>query len=153
MLREMNERDVLQVVGMFEDIHRVSEFRELGWSPVKAANVLQEIIALPNGFAIVYEIGKQIKGFTLGIYQQHWIGVGLMASDMTIYVDPGYRGTMAAARMIKAYEKWAAGHGVVYIGIGINTGIEVERSGKLCEKLGYKFVGGNYRKIPEVRNV
>lgn len=66
-----------------------------------------------------------------------------MAWDLLTYVVPEHRGGLGI-RLIKAYIERAKLLDIDDIHIGVSTGLEPERTGKLYERLGFRHIGGGY---------
>lgn len=145
MVRNMLAKDIDTVAAMYQELHVTSAYSKLRWNQRKALNFLQVCVANPDIFAVVTETKGRITGFMLAMVQEHWLADGAMASDLTLYVEPGKRGGIAAVRLIKAYKCWAESKKVVYTNLGVSTGIEIERTGALYEKMGFGCVGSNHR--------
>ena len=64
-----------------------------------------------------------------------------VASDFGLFIEPASRGGMTAPRLLKAYIEWAKEQGAVMIQAGITTGVHVEQTTRLYEKLGFRNNG------------
>jgi len=84
---------------------------------------------------------NEIIGMFLGVIVPHFFGNDLMANDLCMFVKKAHRGSTAAPRMIKAFEKWAFANGAKVLRFGVSTGVEAERTLKLYQKLGYTQTG------------
>jgi len=146
IVREMRPEDVgvCTVLGM--QLHQEGYFSDLDFDKNKMFSVWQQI-EQDNfcGFVAVDKNGD-IAGLFVGLVCEHWFGKDLLASDLTLYVTPFYRGTSAAMRLLKAYEKWAKAKGAKVISLGVSTGITAERTGKFYERMGFNDVGKFYRR-------
>lgn len=60
------------------------------------------------------------------------------AVDISVYVKPMHRGTLAAKKMLQRGESWAAGRGAEEMLLGISTGIRAQRTEHFYERLGYR---------------
>jgi len=68
-----------------------------------------------------------------------------IACDQIVYVVPGRRGTAAAARLVRAFQQWAATRGARELALGVSGSLEPERVGRLYQRLGLRFAGGLYK--------
>lgn len=64
-----------------------------------------------------------------------------VARDLLVWVAPKHRGGTTFIRMIRAMEAWATQAGLFKIYLSQSTGVEVEKTARLYEKLGYSVSG------------
>lgn len=69
-----------------------------------------------------------------------------MIVDHLFYVAPEYRGSSAALRMFKDFERWAISIGANEISLGVSTGVDPERTDSFYKRMGYLCAGGIYKK-------
>ena len=69
-----------------------------------------------------------------------------MAVDHIVYVAPEHRGSSAAVRLLRGFVEWAEAKDVLELRLGVSTGVNPERTGKLYEKLGFANIGGIFTK-------
>lgn len=65
----------------------------------------------------------------------------LVARDLLVWVAPEHRGGSTFIRMIRAMEAWARNVGITKLYLSQSTGIEVDKTVRLYEKLGYSVSG------------
>ncbi len=65
----------------------------------------------------------------------------LVARDLLVWVAPEHRGGSTFIRMIRAMEAWARNVGITKLYLSQSTGIEVDKTARLYEKLGYSVSG------------
>jgi len=146
-LRIATEADLSALVEMGRSMHAESpRFRHLDFSAEKAARFALALISSPEGRAVIAEKDGHIVGMFLGFVTEHYFGGDRMASDLALYVVPEERGGTAGVRLIKDFEGWARETGAVECVIGVNTGLTVERTKGLLEKMGYAMSGVTMRK-------
>jgi GNAT superfamily N-acetyltransferase len=96
----------------------------------------------PNMCGWVSEHAGVLNGVMAGSVFPHFFGTDLIASDLCLYTDPtSRRSGLVAALLLKAFETWAEAQGASKIILGVSTGIEVDRTTTLYERLGYTMVG------------
>ena len=66
-----------------------------------------------------------------------------VAKDLAWFITPDKRGGILAVRLVRDFEVWAKKHGATQLGLGQSTGVRVEQTQKLYERLGYRVVGVN----------
>lgn len=69
-----------------------------------------------------------------------------LAFDSILYVIPEKRKTSVGYRLMKEWEAWAKQSGAVEVQISIASGIHEEQSCNFYKKLGYSYIGQQYRK-------
>lgn len=139
-----------------EDMERAAELaREMwaesgGWyaafdlNEAKYHELMVAMIQSPKHCVLAYERdGEVIGGIAGGLAEMPATDVKV-ACDMFLFVTPDQRGTIAAARLVKAFVKWAEEVGAHGVSMGISTNINPERTGRLYEKLGFTNVGALY---------
>jgi GNAT superfamily N-acetyltransferase len=72
---------------------------------------------------------------------EHWCSTDLVATDLALFVEAEFRGSMLAARLIVAYLRWARDIGAKLITAGVSTGVHVEQTAQLYERLGMRRLG------------
>jgi GNAT superfamily N-acetyltransferase len=95
----------------------------------------------PMSFVNVASCNGDIVGFCIGSLAPFEYCEGTYAFDRMLYVDPQKRGLLAARMLVQSFEKWAKDNGALRVLLGITTGVHVERTEKLFNKLGYATVG------------
>lgn len=97
----------------------------------------------PDGVVFLAKTENKIVGFLAGLKQRYFFSPKERVTDMGFYVLPDYRGTTAALRLILAIEEWAKQHSIHDVYMGQTTAVDVERTMKFYNHLGYKTVGFN----------
>jgi len=69
-----------------------------------------------------------------------------VVNDDLLFVKASHRGGTVAIRMVRGLERWASARGAREVFLGVSTGIAVERTGRLYQRLGFRHVGGVYSK-------
>jgi GNAT superfamily N-acetyltransferase len=65
-------------------------------------------------------------------------------SDLALFVHPEHRGGMAGPALLRSFVTWAKKRGIRHLGINVSTGVMVEKTGALLERVGFKRVGGSF---------
>ncbi len=111
----------------------------------RAEKVVEECIYYGGCFLVEDQHGFLV-GMGLGtIIEDFWVDRKVFV-DYAIYVVPSARRGRLAFRIIAALEEWAVNEGAEAMFLGISTGIQDERTGRLYQRLGYQFCGVNYSK-------
>lgn len=78
------------------------------------------------------------KGFIVGMIAPSFLHPGrLQCSELAWYVEPEYRGSSAAIRLMMMYEAEALSRGCHEIGMVCLEALNPESTGRIYEKLGY----------------
>lgn len=131
-----------QFLELGRHMHAESTFKHDPWSDDK----IRAIAEHPSVFYAGLMDGDKLIAFFLGCVTPQFFGPALVASDMAMYVQPDSRGGLHAVKLIKAFEQWAKARAAKCVNLGQSTGINIERTRKFYERMGYKTVGFNARK-------
>lgn len=116
-------------------------YEEAGFEHFSVRKFLQ-IAMNPNLYAAVYrKDGKIIAGMIGFIAPNEFGEHPPMAKDIVLYVEPECRGGLAGVRLVRDFEKWAKEHGVSTVQLAQSTGLDVERTRRWYEALGYEVTG------------
>ena len=109
------------------------------WSPERALLAMRQ----PHAYGSLYrDLEGRYVGFFAGFVMRPWFSeTGLIAQDLGFFVEPSHRGGMAAVRLVRDFEAWATERGASCVYLSQFTGIEIERTRRWCEVLGYTIVG------------
>jgi len=110
-----------------------------------AQSIIHMIINNPDGFGLLAYDGDAPVGMIAGCLAPYFFGQGTLASDFVWYVLPEHRGSRASIRLLKEFRSWAKEKGADELYMGVTTNVAADRTGQLLERLGFEFVGGNYK--------
>jgi GNAT superfamily N-acetyltransferase len=65
------------------------------------------------------------------------------ASDVGMYIIPGYRGGKLIDELLDRFEAWAISRGANQLWLGQTTGNRIDLTKRFYERLGYTVVGVN----------
>ena len=149
IIRPATEADVPRVYELSEGIFNESVYaRTCVYSPEKVAHLVTQVI-LPNPdrwFLHLAEKDGSIIGMYAGFLTEYYFSQDLMACDLALFVDPSKRGSIAAVRLIQAFEEWAFAQGAKEICPATSTMVAPERTASLYKLLGYDVVGNMFKK-------
>jgi N-acetylglutamate synthase-like GNAT family acetyltransferase len=141
IIRQAKQEDESAIIALGKAMYVESTWINLEFDESKCRESFYNVLF--TGLALVAEEDGAIIGMFGGEIQQHIFSNDLMSMDVLHYVIPEFRGSSAAKRMITVYKAWAAAKGVktenVYL--GIMSGINVERTEKFYNKLGFERAG------------
>lgn len=142
MIREATIEDLDRLVVLGRCMHRESErFSQLAFDADRLRNTLRSAIESEHAFTWVAERGGVVVGGMFAMLTPHWFSADLTSCDLALFMLPEHRGTMAAARLLNAYGTWARSCGAKHILFGVMTGVHVEETVRLCERLGWRRAG------------
>ena len=116
-------------------------FHSLRFDAGRLTKTLAAAIESPHGFAWVSERDGLVVGGLIAMLTPHWFSPDLTACDLALFMLPEHRGTMAPTRLLNAYAAWAHDRGAKQILLGLMTGVHVEQTQALCERLGWRRAG------------
>mgnify|MGYP001163923650 FL=1 len=124
-----------------------SSFISSDFSKEKLYKWADALIDDENGFvAVAVDDNDILFGMYLGCIEQHFFGNDIYARDYLWFVEPTKRGGMAAVKLVKKFEEWAKERGATELRPGISTGIYMDKTKGLYERLGYEHVGYLFKK-------
>ena len=101
-------------------------------------------------FFAIARSGGQPAGFVSGVIGPYAFSPALHAACDLLFVLPAFRGRFTGVRLLRALCDWAAGQGARAVELGLSTGIDPDRTGKLVEKIGFAPLGRTFRKELEI---
>ena len=91
--------------------------------------------------------GSPTVGIIAGYAAPYFFNRDNFAYTELWFVHPAYRKGRIAINLLKAFEQWAIQEkGAQEIVLGINTGVNIDRTQRLLEHFNYRYVGGFFRK-------
>lgn len=134
--------DLEDVCDLLRAGHAESRYRGRPYDEARARAVLQVFLSNPGTFARgVRGDDGRIGGVMLGeISQPLWWSRERVANMAVLYVRPDVRGR-AGVRLVRAFVRWASASKVRRIILGLTSGIDEARAGRLFERLGFAARG------------
>lgn len=87
-----------------------------------------------------------LTGALLGMIEQYYFALDLLASELGFYVVPDKRGSSAAFKLVRDFERWAEERGATDIVVSSTSRILKRRTSKFYSKLGYEETGTVHQK-------
>ncbi len=147
MIRNAQVADLPRLLALGKRLHNKSPYPDVPIDVLTCGATLGQCINSAFGFAMVAMHKGKITGFMLGAAVPLWFSKKRSATDFITYAEtPG-----DGYRMLKTFVRWAWSiENVVEITLAQSSGIDVERSAKLYERLGLKRVGSLYTAVRPV---
>lgn len=141
MIRKATAYDLQAIVDLG---YRLCDRTPLADVPRDRPAVVQAITNCMHsqfGCCYVAEHDKQITGVILGIAQQYWFSRKRQAVDLMFTAETAGDGIQLA----RAFIEWAwRVPNVVEVALAQSSGLDIERTGKLYQRLGLEHSGGVY---------
>lgn len=83
-------------------------------------------------------------GMTVGGATEGNLSGSIVATTNSVSVCPKNRRGSAAIKLQHGFRNWARNRGARSISINVTSGIHMQRTDKLLQRLGFKVSGGNY---------
>lgn len=148
-LRQATPDDVMTMVEIGRLVHAESRFAQFPYDEGKLQENLGALIVLQerrgSHICLLAENndGKLI-GCIIGALEEYFFTRSHSASSILLWVDPGYRGSAAALRLVQAFRNWGAKHGALEVCFPIASGVSIARTDRFLRRLGFHQTGGNY---------
>ena len=136
---------VPDLYALGKQMHEESEFRDLHWNHEKITNWFYNNVRNPKSFVMCAYDGDVLAGVFVGGLSEFYFGNDVQAYDLLWYVGKEYRGSRTGLRLLKMFESWATDLGADRIQVGISSGLSMDRTGALLERMGFSQIGGLYR--------
>lgn len=145
MIRPATPADYDQLLALGRAMHAESRYAGMDLHEPKLVQWFD--LAAERGFLRVWQDPDgSIQGGLLAMIGETWFGRDLLAYDLALFIVPGRRGGIIAARLCQAYVEWAIAAGAAEISIGTTTGVQTEAAERLYQGLGFERIGALYRR-------
>lgn len=145
MIRTATYDDIPRILELGNVLHKTSSFADLPFDEDKVSNLMRGLID-GGGVIFVSEIDGVVIGGIAGGVTEFWFCDKKIGFDFSFFIHPDYRGGMSAPRLIVAFTEWAKLKGAIEVHMGITTGIHVDATARLYEKMGFRLSGPLYKK-------
>jgi GNAT superfamily N-acetyltransferase len=105
-----------------------------------------KIINLLTNSAVNFELvfdDEQCVGYMAGVIHETLFNDIVRASDIGMYIIPGYRGGKLIDELLDRFEAWARSRGASQLWLGQTTGNKIDLTKRFYERKGYTVVGVN----------
>jgi len=141
MIRNATKDDVGRLVELGRMMHMESpRFRGFKYLSGQVTSMCEYLIDNECGLVLVAQHADGIIDGLMAMAMQHYACELVQASDLAFFVHPDYRGGTAARRLVDGYRAWAHSIGAEP-SIGVNTGVQPERTARLLAALGAEQTG------------
>ena len=126
----------------FEIVCKMVAESEFSYVVPEKQKILQ-LFKNPNAVAFLALENNQIVGFISGIVHEYFFSNRKRVSDLGFFVLPEYRGSRVALKLVKLLEAWAIEKNANELHLGQTTGLDIDKTKRFYERLGFKTVGFN----------
>jgi GNAT superfamily N-acetyltransferase len=126
----------------FEIVSKMVSESEFSYAKPEKQKILQ-LFKNPNAVAFLALENNQIVGFISGIVHEYFFSNRKRVSDLGFFVLPEYRGSRVALKLVKLLESWAIEKKADELHLGQTTGLDIDKTKRFYERLGFKTVGFN----------
>jgi GNAT superfamily N-acetyltransferase len=146
IIRAAQDKDSDEIIELGLRMHKESAYAFLPFECEKLRRLIASYLSdFESQCGLVAEENDVIVGMLGGYLTDYFFCNEKMACDMILYVVQEYRGSSAAARLIRAFRLWAVEHGAREMCLGISSNINTERTGRFYERMGFTHCGGVYK--------
>lgn len=140
---ELYRPELFSIVNnLAKAMHAESAYKDCSWNDAK----MEALLRTPGIFCALAKDEDGYYGGIIGMVSEYFFGDDLVANDIGMFILPEKRGGRAVIALVQAFEYWAAAQGAREIQLGQTTGVEIERTRRLYEGLGYEVMGFNAKK-------
>ena len=127
-------------------MHAESAYAFLPYDRSKVTSLIAACIdGSDDHFGLVAETDGEVVAMIAGYLCAYFFCDEKLACDIVVFVDSDRRGGIGAARLIRGFRDWAVERGARELCLGISTGVAIETTGALYERLGLTRVGGVFK--------
>lgn len=138
MIRRASAKDLQAIIEMG---YRLCDRTPQAHAKRDRPTIAKQITACMSsafGCCFVAEHDGKLSGVILGIAQQYWFSTQRQAVDLMFVAERVGDGP----RLLRAFVDWAwKVPGVIEVGAAQTSGIEIERTAEMYERLGFQRVG------------
>lgn len=145
LIRDALPEDVPGIVLLGEEMFKQSQFARYDFDYQKVTDTIYRLIEDPDGIALVAENSSELMAGFAAQFSEHWFGKCRVSYDMAFFIAPCVRGSMVAARIVRAYIERARAAGIDEVLIGNSTGSHAEATERFFTLMGFDRIGGNFR--------
>jgi L-amino acid N-acyltransferase YncA len=144
IIRDAKPADIEGVVRLCHMALAATPYSHLPMDDMALRRAMLYHITAPSQFAQVVEVDGQLEGLLVCQVEKVWHSTKKHASDLVYFCTE--KGQGGGAIMMRRFLRWAKKqNGVRVIQISVtNGGPKIKRTGRMLEKMGMTFAGGNY---------
>lgn len=147
-IRSATHEDIGNMIELGQTVYAESRFSHLSYDMDKIKHGLETFILLHakgSHLALLAENADgRIIGAFLGAIEEYFFTTDKSANSILIWVDPDYRGSSTAIKLIDVFKQWAVKKGAKEINMVVSSGVRIGSTDRFFRRLGFVQSGGNY---------
>ncbi len=145
-VRRVRPEDIERLIALGRRMHQEGAYSFLPFDAGKVRRLMEGIIAQPDAWCgLVAENDGVPVGMLGGYLTEYFFCREKLACDLIVFVEPDWRGSSAAARLIRGFRDWAAERGARELCLSVSTNVHAEAIGRFYRGMGFTMVGGVYK--------
>lgn len=125
VIRRATVEDIPRLMPLAERFRDHVAMRDVPLDEIERS--LHHVLALDTGIAFYYERAATIYGVIVGVETTTWFSRDVkLAAELAWWIDPEWRRSPAAIRLLEAFESWAHERGCRY---AVTHSIDTEEGG------------------------
>ncbi len=146
IVRTVRREDIGALVEMGRRMHEEGAYNFLPFDAEKVERLMAGIIEQPESWCgLVAENGGVPVGMLGGYLTDYFFCNEKLACDVILFVEREWRGSSAAARLVRAFRDWAAARGARELCLSVSTNVDADAIGRFYRGMGFTQVGGVYK--------
>ena len=142
-VRYAGHADVPAIRDLLMRLHANSVCKDIEICDVSAVRALRRAVQDARLYLGVYERQQRITAALMGSCDEYWWSRATYATDLVFYSENAGDGI----RVAKHFVSWARQRGAKEITLGVSSGLAVERTEELYQRIGLNKIGGMYMRI------
>ncbi len=145
-IRRATEEDVIDLAILGKQFVKESQNGFLGWNSSKVYDSLFDAVERDDFGIFVLCADVEVVGMLIAFVAPCFFSDAVQASEIAWYVDPEYRGSKMAIKMLDFFEEWAESKGAVCTNLMNLDVLNADRIAKMYGKRGYRLVENTFVK-------
>lgn len=146
--RQVCTEDALDIVELLRILRIESpEYNYVDDDPAFVSSNLGTLIHNGTMKGVVAMQEQTLVGFMIGFVGAPWYSRRVEAMEQLLYVEPTWRGSTVAPKLIWGFENICREAGAAVLSVGASTGMAEDRTVKLYERMGYTKGSPTLRKV------
>lgn len=138
--------DIADLVRLAKEMHSSTSFKDISFNEVKTAIEIATFMSGRQNFICVAEKDGHLVGFVAVYLSTPFFSDDPVVYDHVWFVSEEVRGGFTGPRLLKYVSQWAKIQGAKACFLTLGSDVSSDRVGKMAEHLGYRRLGGFYRK-------
>lgn len=151
-IRFASTDDLPACVELGRQLHQLTRFTRYQFQPERVASQLRTLIEtgqnIQRSHCMLLAENQEglLCGALIACIERHIFSDQPVASVISFGVLPQARMGGAAIKLLLSFQRWADKRGAFEINLGVSSGLQIEKTGRLMQRLGFVLTGGNYVK-------